>query len=182
MFTRTSRHPPHTHLATGGVSARDRPDLAKDFRPPMLDSYRDLIDGLLETPTTLRAALGDPIQEGSIPDESVPLLRELRVREGVNLRRAQAIMRHENILLLTMEDEPEIKALAEAGWVGSAPEEDMAAFSHDRSELISLLVNLTLRDWERGVNHDRTGETTLADEIEDHLTWDEAIVAKLTAK
>ena len=28
---------------------------------------------------------------------------------------------------------------------------------------------------------DYIGETTLADEIEDHLTWDEAIVARLTA-
>jgi len=145
----------------------------------MLDNYRDLIDGLLETPTTVRAALGDPVPE-TLDPETASLLLELRVRESVNLRRLQSIMRHEPVLLLAMEDEPEIRALRPATG-DPTPEADMATFSHDRSELISLLVNLTLRDWERGVNHDRTGETTLADEVEDHLTWDEAIVAKLTA-
>lgn len=146
----------------------------------MLDNYRDLIDGLLETPTTLRAALGDPVPE-TLDPERAALLLELRVREAVNLRRLQSIMRHEPILLLAMEDEPDIRALRPATG-DPTPEADMATFSHDRSELISLLVNLTLRDWERGVNHDRTGETSLADEVEDHLTWDEAIVAKLTAQ
>ncbi|MDQ3653555.1 MAG: hypothetical protein M3457_00560 [Chloroflexota bacterium] len=145
----------------------------------MLDNYRDLIDGLLETPTTVRAALGDPVPE-TLDPELASLLLELRVRESVNLRRLQSIMRHEPVLLLAMEDEPEIRALRPATG-DPTPEQDLATFSHDRSELISLLVNLTLRDWERGVNHDRTGETTLADEVEDHLTWDEAIVAKLTA-
>ncbi len=145
----------------------------------MLDNYRDLIDGLLETPTTVRAALGDPVPE-TLDPERASLLLELRVREAVNLRRLQSIMRHEPILLLAMEDEPDIRALRPATG-DPTPEADLAAFSHDRSELISLLVNLTLRDWERGVNHDRTGETSLADEVEDHLTWDEAIVAKLTA-
>jgi hypothetical protein len=90
-------------------------------------------------------------------------------------------MRRENILLRAIEDEPEIAALAGDDGAGSSPDGDFAAFSHDRSELISLLVNLTLKDWERPINHDRTGETTLADEIEDHLTWDEDIVARLTA-
>ena len=146
----------------------------------MLDNYRDLIDGLLETPTTVRAALGDPVPE-TLDPERASLLLELRVREAVNLRRLQSIMRHEPVLLLAMEDEPDIRALRPATG-DPTPEADMATFSHDRSELISLLVNLTLRDWERGVNHDRTGETTLADEVEDHLTWDEAIVAKLTAQ
>ena len=145
----------------------------------MLDSYRDLIDGLLATPTTLREMLGTPVVEAS--PEQVDLLRELRAREAVNLRRAQAIMRNERVMLLAIEDEPEIAAAAAEGWHGSAPEEDLATFSHDRSELISLLVNLTLKDWERPVDHDRTGDTTLADEIEDHLTWDEDIVARLTA-
>jgi hypothetical protein len=143
----------------------------------MLDSYRDLIDGLLDTPTTLRAALGEPVRD-DLPAGSAELLHELQVREAVNLRRAQSIMRNENVLLLEISDEPEIKALGTGD--GPEPEAAMASFSHDRSELISLLVNLTLKDWDRGVNHDRTGETTLADEIEDHLTWDEAIVARLT--
>jgi hypothetical protein len=145
----------------------------------MLDSYRDLIDGLLETPTTLRDALGEPI--GNVSPGAAAALHELRTREAVNLRRVQAIMRRENILLRAIEDEPEIAALTGDDGASSDPDADFAAFSHDRSELISVLVNLTLKDWERPINHDRTGETTLADEVEDHLTWDEDIVARLTA-
>jgi hypothetical protein len=145
----------------------------------MLDNYRDLIDGLLETPTALRAALGDPVPE-TLDSEHASRLLELRVREAVNLRRLQSIMRKEPILLLAIEDEPEIRALRPATG-DPTPEQDLATFSHDRSELISLLVNLTLRDWERPIDHDRSGETTLAEEIETHLTWDEEITAKLTA-
>lgn len=143
----------------------------------MLDSYRDLIDGLLVTPKSLREALGTPVPQ-DIPAESANLLLELRVREAVNLRRAQSIMRREPVLLLAIQDEPELRSLRPATG-DPTPEDDLASFSHDRSELISILVNVTLADWERGVNHDRSGETTLADEIEDHLTWDEEIVANI---
>jgi len=146
----------------------------------MLDNYRDLIDGLLETPTALRAALGTPVPE-DVDAQTAARLLELRVREAVNLRRLQSIMRKEPILLLAIEDEPEIRALRPATG-DPTPEEDLAAFSHDRSELISLLVNLTLRDWERPIDHDRSGETTLAAEIEDHLTWDETLTAQLTTQ
>src|SRR5690606_39513124 len=58
----------------------------------MLDSYRDLIDGLLVTPNALRDALGTPVPADLAP-EKTRLLRELRVREAINLRRIQAIMR-----------------------------------------------------------------------------------------
>jgi hypothetical protein len=144
----------------------------------MLDSYRDLVDGLLATPTALREALGTPVPDNITP-ETAALLHELRVREAVNLRRVQAAMRREPILLLAIEDEPEIRTLEPVD-AATIPEEELGIFNHDRSELISLLVNLTLKDWERPINHDRTGETTLADEIEDHLTWDEALVARIT--
>ena len=145
----------------------------------MLDSYRDLIDGLLPTPTTLQEMLGSPIRD--VPAEQAVLLRELRTREAVNLRRAQSIMRNQRVMLLAIEDEPEMVALRGGNAPEPDPVDDLATFSHDRSELISLLVNLTLKDWERPVDHDRTGDTTLADEIEDHLTWDEDIVARITA-
>ncbi len=145
----------------------------------MLDSYRDLIDGLLPTPTTFQDILGT--QPGESSPERRVLLREARVREAVNLRRAQSIMRNQRVMLLAIEDEPELVALRSGNAPEPDPVEDLATFSHDRSELISLLVNLTLKDWERPVDHDRSGDTTLADEIEDHLTWDEDIVARITA-
>jgi hypothetical protein len=143
----------------------------------MLDAYRDLIDSLLPTPTTIREAVGTPVRDDISP-ETARHLHELAVREAVNLRRMQATLSRQPLMLLAIEDEKEIKALDEAG--DTDPEADMASFSHDRSELISVLVNLTLRDWERPINHDRSGDTSIADEIDAHLTWDEEITAAIT--
>jgi hypothetical protein len=142
----------------------------------MLDSYRDLIDSLLPTPTTLREALGTPVPADLSPEVSRKL-HEMAVREAVNLRRMQATLTREPLMLLAIEDEKEIRALDEPDWQGYSPEADLASFSHDRSELISVLVNLTLRDWERPIDHDRSGDTTIADEIDAHLTWDEEMTA-----
>jgi len=143
----------------------------------MLDSYRDLIDGLLETPSALRSLLGDPVPDDACP-ETVEILREMKAREMVTLRRARSVMRKDSMSLLAIEHEPEIKALGDAE-TRETPEALLTSFNDNRSELISLLVNLTLRDWERPVNHEMLGETVLSDEIEDHLTWDEAIIDRL---
>jgi len=143
----------------------------------MLDAYRDLLDGLTEESTTLRKLLGTPVPDGLSPDV-IALLREIRGREAAVFRRAQSIMRKENVLLRPIEREPEV---ANAAASAESPEELMAAFVHDRGELVSLLMNLTLKDWERPVNHDMLGETTLSDEIEDHLTWEEDVLERVRA-
>lgn len=145
----------------------------------MLDSYRDLIDSLLPTPTALREVFGNPVPADLDP-ETAATMRELAVREAVNLRRMQAAMRQEPVMLLAIDDEKDLIALATNPGTAT-PEENLASFSHDRSELISVLVNLTLRDWERPINHDRSGDTTIADEVDAHLTWDEDTVEALTA-
>jgi hypothetical protein len=143
----------------------------------MLDSYQDLIDGLTETPTTLRGLLGTPVPDDASADV-LALLAELCAREKVEVRRVQAVMRERHARLRPISYEPELKALD--GGEGT-PEERLTAFNHDRSELISLLVNLTLRDWDRVIDHEELGEITLADEIDDHLTWDEGMVEKFEA-
>jgi hypothetical protein len=135
----------------------------------MLDAYRDLIDGLTEESTTLREMLGNPAPDDLSP-ELVSALREIRGREAAMLRRSQSIMRGENINLREIGNEPEVKNAAD---LGESPEELMNAFVYDRGELVSLLINLTLKDWERKVPHYSLGETTLSDEIESHLTWEE---------
>ena len=135
----------------------------------MLDAYRDLIDGLTEESTTLREMLGTPVPD-DISAELLDTLKEIRGREAAMLRRSQQIMRKDNVNLREIENEPEVReALAST----ASGEELMEAFVHDRGELVSLLINLTLKDWERKVPHYRLGETTLSDEIETHLTWEE---------
>lgn len=135
----------------------------------MLDAYRDLIDGLTEESTTLREMLGTPVPDDISP-ELTEALKEIRGREAAMFRRAQSIMRGENVHLREIENEPEVR---NASSLEESPEELTQAFVHDRGELVSLLINLTLKDWERKVPHYRLGETTLADEIETHLTWEE---------
>lgn len=146
----------------------------------MLDSYRDLIDGLLETPSRMRELLGEPVP-GDVPAEVITVLREMRAREAATLRRAQSVMRRENATLRAIEDEPEMAALTADVDLPDTPEELLASFNHYRSEVVSLLVNLTLRDWEHPVNHAVLGETVLSEEIEDHLTWDETLHDRIQA-
>lgn len=135
----------------------------------MLDAYRDLIDGLTEESTTLRSLLGTPVPDDLSP-ELLATLQEIRGREAAMFRRARSIMRGENVNLRQIENEPEVAKAAESN---ESPEELMEAFVQDRGELVSLLINLTLRDWERKVPHYSMGETTLSDEIDTHLTWEE---------
>lgn len=160
----------------------------------MLESYRDLIDGLLATPSALRSLLGDPVP-AAVPSAVLEILREIEARERVTLRRARSVMRKDAMSLRAIEHEPELEALVVApgsaqggvqdesgpGATPGAAEALLTSFNDNRTELISLLVNLTLRDWERPVNHEILGETVLSEEIEDHLTWDEAIVDRLQA-
>lgn len=141
----------------------------------MLDAYRDLIDGLTEESTTLRDMLGDPVPD-DLSTELVTALKEIRGREAAMLRRAQAIMRKERIDLRQIENEPEV---ANAADLQESPETLMETFLRDRGELVSLLINLTLKDWERKVPHFTLGETTLSDEIETHLTWEEESLARV---
>lgn len=140
----------------------------------MLDAYRDLIEGLTEESTTLRELLGDPVSD-DLPTEALTLLKTVRAREGAMVARAQKVMRHENVNLRSIENEPVVLAATE---LTDTPEELLSAFQTDRGELVSVLINLTLKDWERKVPHYAHGETTLADEVEEHLTWEEETLAE----
>lgn len=135
----------------------------------MLDSFQDLIDGLTQTPSSLRNLLGDPVPD-DIPEDVKAKLAELCTRESVEVRRVQSVMRERKARLRPIEYEPEMTRLDDAV---RTPEAMLTEFNSERSELISLLVNLTLRDWDQKVDHDVKGEITLADEIENHLVWDE---------
>ena len=143
----------------------------------MLDSYRDLIEGLTEESTTLREMLGNPVADDLAPD-ALMLLKEVRAREATMLLRAQRMMRHDNINLRAIETEP---AVLNAQKLEGSPEDLMAGAQNDRGELVSVLINLTLKDWERKVPHWVLGETTIADEVENHLTWEEDTLPRFEA-
>jgi len=138
----------------------------------MLDSYRDLIDSLLDTPSALRGVLEDHAA-GDAAAEVRRLIAELRDRDRVVLARLQTVMAgHDPRLSVLVASSPEAGEDA----TGLLAEMDTA-----RGDLISLLMNLTLKDWERTATHETDGEITLADEVERHVEFDEDHLAKVRA-
>jgi hypothetical protein len=130
----------------------------------MLDAYRDLIDDLLNTPTEIRALVETPGGSGTSPG-AMRLVAEFRNRDRAILERVQIITREETPYLPALrlrppEDEEDLTALLD--------EMEVA-----RGDLVSLLINLSLKDWTRGAIDETGTEITLADEIERHVEFDE---------
>ncbi len=128
----------------------------------MLDAYRDLIDELLSTPTEIRGLLD---QDGEPSPETVRLIAELRDRDMAVLARAQR---------MTREDMPYLQAEQDLPHETSDAREILAEMEAARGDLVSLLINLSLKDWERAAIHPSRGEIVLADEVEGHVEFDEA--------
>jgi hypothetical protein len=130
----------------------------------MLDAYRDLIDDLLSTPTEIRALM-DASGGSSTSPEAKRLVAELRNRDRAILERVQ---------LMTREETPYLPALR---LNPTADDEDLSELLEEmevaRGDLVSLLINLSLKDWTRGAIDETEGEITLADEIEQHVEFDE---------
>jgi hypothetical protein len=137
----------------------------------MLDDYQDLIDELLGTPKIFRDLLAGA--GGSVSDEVQSLVVELRDRDRVVLERLQR---------MTRETSPHLRALPDAVGSGEVPagvDELLASFDSARGDLVSLLMNLTLKDWSRTATHDTAGIVTLADEVERHVEFDEEHVERV---
>ena len=139
----------------------------------MLDSYRDLIDELLGTPKALRDLVAQRGDAGASP-AALAQIAELRDRDEIVLERLQTILREQNAHLRPL---PEAGSTPFAGNEGA--EALLAAFDTARGELVSLLMNLTLKDWERTATHETEGEIALADEVERHVEFDEAHRARI---
>lgn len=128
----------------------------------MLDAYRDLIDELLSTPTEIRGLLD---HSGTPSPEALRLIAELRNRDLAVLARAQR---------MTREETPYLDAEQDRAADSPDPSAILAEMEAARGDLVSLLINLSLKDWERNALHPTRGELVLADEIEEHVEFDEA--------
>lgn len=138
----------------------------------MLDQYRDLIDELLSAPQALRGLL-----TSRASPEALGWLAALRDRDRLVLERLQRMQR---------ETSPHLRALPAAEALQPQPVSDsveplLAEFDAARGDLVSLLMNLSLRDWERTATYDAGGFVTLADEVERHVEFDEDVRARLEA-
>jgi hypothetical protein len=140
----------------------------------MLDNYRDLIDELLGTPTALRGLVGDRAAP-EVPPAALAAIAGLRDRDRAVLGRLQAMLQRRDAYL------PALAATEPVPTPGE-PTALLAEFDTARGELVSLLMNLTLKDWERTAIDAVAGEITLADEVERHVEFDEAAVARIEAE
>ena len=138
----------------------------------MLDSYQDLIDELLGTPTILRQGLDE--RSGASRPEAARLIAALRDRDLAVLERLQTMLRQRDPVLRPL---PEARVRSE----DPDPEAALAGFSTARGEVISLLMNLTLRDWERTAIDASGGKIMLDEEVERHVEFDEEHVERFKA-
>jgi hypothetical protein len=131
----------------------------------MLDAYRDLVDELLNTPAVVRSALGDR-GENAIPSGVRTIIAEWSDRDREVLSRVQIMTRQELAYFgPRRRGEP----------VGDEPLTVLLEqMETARGELVSTLINLSLKEWTRQAIDETEGETTLADEIERHVEFDEA--------
>jgi hypothetical protein len=130
----------------------------------MLDAYRDLIDDLLNTPTEIRELIAASGRSSTSP-AATRLIAELRNRDRAILERMQSI---------TREETPYLPALRLSE---SVADEDLSTLLEEmevaRGDLVSLLINLSLKDWTRAAIDETGDEITLADEVERHVEFDE---------
>lgn len=137
----------------------------------MLDNYRDLIDELLETPSELRGLVEARTEPPTAA--AVRLLVELRSRDQLILGQLQEMTRVRDPYLRAAPESPVVEQ-AEVPAV-------LDDFDNARGELVSLLMNLTLRDWELTAIHETDGEVRLVELVEAHVDFDEDHVRTLRA-
>ncbi|HEV2528949.1 MAG TPA: hypothetical protein VGT61_10935 [Thermomicrobiales bacterium] len=137
----------------------------------MLADYRDLIDELLGTPKTLR----DRISGGDRPAaEVLRLVDELRARDEAVVVRLNTMLRQRDAVLgeLALEIDP---AAGDAD-----PAALLSRFDQARGELVSLLMNLTIKDWSATAIGANGQQTDVSEEVENHVEFDESHVARIT--
>ena len=136
----------------------------------MLDAYRDLIDELLETPTAIRDAIAEN-RDYAIADKIAIQVASVRDSDLLALERARTMMQRQDAVL---DDSAPV-----SGESGQTLDQALAEMEVARGDLVSLLINLSLKDWEKTAILRSGGEVTLSDLIEDHVEFDEGVRARV---
>lgn len=144
------------------------PSVSSDGLTTMLESYQDLLDELLGTPSAIRQALTE--RDGAaISDAAADVMADVIGRDRAVLARLQT---------MTKQTDAYLPALTFPGRGDRDAATLVEELDHARGELVSLLMNLTLRDWERTAISEEDGEITLSEEVERHVEFDEEHLAR----
>ncbi len=137
----------------------------------MLDDYQDLIDELLGTPSFVRTLFVNT--DGGPSEEAVIAVSALHERDKTVLDRLQHLTRESAPPWFKVL--PSVDEAIAAAPVPTDRDAFLNEFDTARGDLVSLLMNLSLKDWERVATDDIVGEITLAEEVERHVEFEEAI-------
>lgn len=138
----------------------------------MTDPLHELIDLLAETPKQMKALIAG--QQDSANASTIgavladALAEERRVRAHVIkiVHENTPYLRQRDAGVTTEEAAQSLDALAEA-------------FGRERGETLTLLMNLSMRDWEREGIHEQHGEQSVEDLIERLVEHDRAMLDRL---
>jgi len=136
----------------------------------MLDAFRELIDELLSAPAALRQSGIDSTED---PD-TLSALALITERDAALLDRIQQSIRTNTPVVKAPPESPSPASL-EGG-----PAAMLERFDTGRGELVSLLMNLTLSEWQRIAIDWHGHELTVADDVESHVEFDEELRTTLT--
>ncbi|MGA7669297.1 MAG: DinB family protein [Nitrolancea sp.] len=137
----------------------------------MTDAYHELLDDLSHTTTRIQEMAekyADDIPAGTADDWGPPqVVAHLVDVDKLFRTRVQTMLSQETPYLKSWH--PEV------GPEGVAQElrPQLEAFANERGELISLLMNLPLKGWERTGVHDEHGHITVEELIEVLINHDE---------
>lgn len=147
----------------------------------MLDTYRELLDLLVQTPTKLREAAERADQTGAPPEgewSAAQVLAHMAATEQFWLDRLNLLLRQTDPLLRAPSGE--IGARQDA-LMGGTVADNLEAFNQVRGETISLLMGFSLRDWDRTGTHETRGEMSIADVVDAMVDHDAEHLEQLQA-
>lgn len=142
----------------------------------MLDSYRELIDLLVATPTQLKDAAE---HAGAAPAgewNAAQVLAHMASTEQLWFDRLNVMLRERDALI----GPPSGKVVElQTRLMERNVDENLAEFNRLRGETISLMMGLSLTDWGKTATHATRGAMSIADLVEGMVDHDAEHLAQL---
>ena len=143
----------------------------------MLDSYRELLDMVVQAPTRLRAAAEAAGEPRGGEWSAAQVLAHMAAAEHLWQGRLNLLLREPNAHIRPGPND-KVRQVQD-DLQGGTVDDNLAAFNTLRGEIVSLLMGLSLRDWERTATHETRGEVTIADVVDGIIDHDNEHIEQL---
>jgi len=128
-----------------------------------LDNYRELIDELAGFSVELREAVANANEPPEGEWDAAHIVAHIATGDEFWLARLRLLMAQREPFL------PQFGAAADertAELLNNPIEENLNHFSEVRGQIVSMLMSMTLGDWDRAGTHELHGERTITDTVE----------------